>query len=114
MDHIDREIDRVVTFRIIKFGGIAIATAFVCYILGTADMSPVGKGLATIAQAFALLSLAAILLGVYAVPTFIAWRRGHRNLIPLGIINFFFGWTLLGWVACLAWSLSTDVKHIET
>lgn len=51
-----------------------------------------------------LLILGAIVLALYMLPTIIASSRNHRQFVPLGIINFFFGWTFLGWVGCLAWA----------
>jgi hypothetical protein len=47
-----------------------------------------------------------ILFALYFLPAFIASKRKHKNKDPIFIINLFFGWTLIGWVACLAWSLS--------
>lgn len=44
-------------------------------------------------------------LAFYLLPTIIALFRHHPNSIPLGIINTVFGWTLIGYVGCLAWSL---------
>jgi hypothetical protein len=40
----------------------------------------------------------------YFLPTIIAITRGHPNSAPIGIINFFFGWSFLGWVLALVWS----------
>lgn len=51
-----------------------------------------------------LLIVLVIGFGLYMIPTWIAWGRGHRQLLPLGIVNFFLGWTFLGWFGCLAWS----------
>jgi hypothetical protein len=31
--------------------------------------------------------------------------------MPIFILNLFFGWSLLGWVICLAWSFSSDVRE---
>lgn len=45
-------------------------------------------------------------LALYFLPALIASQRGHRNASPIFILNLFFGWTLIGWVACLAWGLS--------
>lgn len=49
----------------------------------------------------------AVALVVYFLPGIIASRRGHPNTMPVLVVNFFFGWTLLGWVGALAWSLSS-------
>jgi hypothetical protein len=43
---------------------------------------------------------------LYLVPTFIGYRRQHINRVPILVSNIFFGWSFIGWVACLAWSLT--------
>lgn len=48
-----------------------------------------------------------LLLGVlYFLPALVASRRKHRNAMPVFVLNLFFGWTLIGWVAALCWSLT--------
>ena len=47
---------------------------------------------------------------IYLLPSLIACERNHLNQIPILIINLFLGWTLIGWVLCLAWSLTNDSK----
>lgn len=54
--------------------------------------------------------LAILIVAVYFMPMLIAWNRGHRNQNPIAIINLFFGWTVVGWVGCLAWALSSNVE----
>lgn len=41
---------------------------------------------------------------LYFLPLYEAWSRKHENLLSLGILNLFLGWTLLGWIAALIWS----------
>jgi len=43
----------------------------------------------------------------YFLPTIIAAGRGHPQVVPIFVINVLLGWTLLGWVATLAWSVSS-------
>ncbi|MEN9846409.1 MAG: hypothetical protein RIS36_1556 [Pseudomonadota bacterium] len=52
----------------------------------------------------------------YILPSVIARLRNHKNTNSLFIINLFFGWTILGWVICLAWSFSSNVaeKKVDT
>jgi hypothetical protein len=54
-------------------------------------------------SAAGLIFLILMILG-YFLPTIIARTRGHPNSAPIGIINFFFGWTFLGWFIALVWS----------
>jgi hypothetical protein len=42
---------------------------------------------------------------IHFLPIFIAWRRHARNFWWIFVINFFFGWTLIGWVIALVWAL---------
>ena len=59
-----------------------------------------------------LIILIGIAIGfcVYAIPTFIAFSRKHRQRGPILVINFFLGWSVVAWVLTLAWSLSNDVE----
>ena len=43
---------------------------------------------------------------IYLLPAIVALNRVHPNGMPIFIVNLFFGWTLLGWVICLAWAFS--------
>lgn len=49
---------------------------------------------------------AAIAFALYFLPFIIAASRRHPQSAPIFIINFFFGWTFVGWVAALAWSVT--------
>lgn len=42
---------------------------------------------------------------LYFLPTIVAARRGHR-VVGMFLLNFFLGWTIVGWVALLAWAFS--------
>jgi hypothetical protein len=68
--------------------------------IGDSLMALVGGSLV-----FLLLAILAGLL-LYMLPTLIARSRGHRNSAMIGFINFFTGWTLLGWIGCLVWAVS--------
>jgi len=48
----------------------------------------------------------AVVITIYIMPTLIAVRRKHPQLLPISILNGLGGWTGLGWVAALAWSLT--------
>jgi len=43
---------------------------------------------------------------VYLIPTFVSSIRHHRQSGPIAVVNIFLGWTLVGWVVALAWSVS--------
>lgn len=47
-----------------------------------------------------------VILVIYFVPTAVAWNK--RSFGPVAAINFFLGWTLVGWVVALAWALKDE------
>lgn len=51
------------------------------------------------------------MVALYFLPTIIAFVRRHHNSGPIGILNLFLGWTLIGWVAALVWSLTSPPPH---
>lgn len=51
------------------------------------------------------LGMLAVLVIVYFVPTFIGSIRNHPNAVAITLLNLFLGWTLIGWVAALVWSV---------
>lgn len=63
----------------------------------------------------------AVLLSIlsvgYLIPTTIAIMRSRSNTGSIFVVNLFLGWTLIGWVVALAWSVATDkinsVKQIQ-
>ena len=59
---------------------------------------------------FGCLIVAAALL--YFTPTWIAERRWHCNVNAIFALNILLGWTFLGWVIALVWSL-TDNVYVE-
>jgi hypothetical protein len=44
-------------------------------------------------------------LAVYFVPTIIAFSRNHKNKVAIFLLNLLAGWTFLGWVGALVWSV---------
>ena len=68
-------------------------------------MRLVASELVTLLITLALVALAAAL---YFLPALVAHRRRKRNVASIFVVNLFFGWTLLGWVGCLAWALALD------
>ncbi len=50
-----------------------------------------------------------LIVGVlYFLPSIVAVQRRHSNQAPIFIVNLLTGWTLIGWVIALAWSLSAQ------
>lgn len=50
--------------------------------------------------------LVAIMLAIYIAPTAVARSRRHRQFRLIAALNLTLGWTGLGWIAALAWSLN--------
>ena len=48
------------------------------------------------------------LLGIvlYFLPTFLAASRHHSSVLGIFLLNFFLGWSVIGWVIALVWALS--------
>ena len=60
-----------------------------------------------------------VLLGSYFLPTIIAMIRSHPNVVAIGLLNLFLGWTVFGWVGALVWSVISiasreRVVYVET
>ena len=52
------------------------------------------------------IGFAALLVWLYLLPWWVAKGRKHPNVYSIAVVNIFLGWTFVGWVICLAWSLS--------
>ena len=50
----------------------------------------------------------AVLLLIYFLPTIIAFNKHKRNRGAIFALNLLLGWSFLGWVLALVWSLSED------
>jgi hypothetical protein len=49
------------------------------------------------------------LICAYFTPSIVALLRSHRDVLAILALNLFAGWTFVGWVATLVWSLSGNV-----
>ena len=50
---------------------------------------------------------------VYFLPTFIALMRGHHNTFAIVALNILAGWTFVGWVVALVWSLTAIQRQAD-
>lgn len=58
-----------------------------------------------------MLSVATLLLlvmVVYLLPTWVAIIRGKRAMFAILVLNVLLGWSLIGWIVALVWSLTPD------
>lgn len=46
-----------------------------------------------------------VLLLLYFAPALVAKFRRHRNFVAIAVLNLLVGWTLIGWIVLLGWSL---------
>lgn len=49
--------------------------------------------------------LVTLLSGFYLLPTGIALWKGHPETMKVLLVNLLLGWTVIGWVVALVWSL---------
>jgi len=54
---------------------------------------------------YQLIILFIIFGGPYFAPSIVAFCRHHHNAWPIFALNLFTGWTGIGWVGALVWSL---------
>jgi len=45
---------------------------------------------------------------MYFLPTLIALVRDKQDKLTIFLLNFFLGWSVIGWIVCLVWALKTD------
>jgi len=45
---------------------------------------------------------------LWLAPIIIANLRHHRQIGPIVIVTLLLGWTVIGWIVALAWSLSSN------
>lgn len=58
-------------------------------------------------QNFTILQLLVLVLifAFYFLPSLIAFLRNHKNKLAIFLLNLLLGWTVLGWVVSLVWSV---------
>ena len=49
---------------------------------------------------------------IYFIPWFIALVRGRNDTIAIFVVNFVLGWTGLGWIVALFWSLTKPTTRL--
>ncbi len=59
-------------------------------------------------QSFSLLEmmLIIVIIVLYFLPSLVAYFRQHRNIPAIFVLNLLLGWSVLGWVGSLIWSLA--------
>jgi len=49
--------------------------------------------------------LIVLIFGLYFLPFLIASIRQHKNILAIFLLNLVLGWTFLGWIGALIWSI---------
>ena len=49
---------------------------------------------------------------MYFLPSVVALARSKRDITAIVLLNFFLGWTMIGWVIALVWACKTDVPMV--
>jgi hypothetical protein len=45
---------------------------------------------------------------MYFLPSILALARNKRDIAAIILLNFFLGWTMVGWIIALVWAVKTD------
>jgi len=45
---------------------------------------------------------------MYFLPSIIALARSKRDLLAIFLLNFFLGWSVIGWIVALVWAAKND------
>ena len=63
------------------------------------------RGLPEFASSLAGVLVLLLAVALYLLPTVVAYTRKHTNAVAIFVVNLFFGWTLIGWVAAMVWAV---------
>lgn len=77
------------------------------YASTTVTRPTVGGVHLTIAWIFAIFSIG------YFLPWAIAATRQKSNTLAIGLLNFFVGWTIIGWIASLVMACASEAMHVS-
>lgn len=57
-------------------------------------------------EAISMFAMLAVAVIVYFLPLIIASQKKHPSAVAIAALNVLAGWTLIGWLFALVWSLS--------
>ncbi|MGH9496865.1 MAG: superinfection immunity protein [Candidatus Sulfotelmatobacter sp.] len=49
---------------------------------------------------------------LYFLPSIIALARNKRDTLAIFLLNFFLGWSVIGWIVALIWAAKNDVPVV--
>lgn len=53
-------------------------------------------------------ALIVLMVGIYVLPTLVAFFRKKRNLLNIAFFNIFLGWTAIAWVIMIVEAFKSD------
>jgi hypothetical protein len=59
-------------------------------------------------QLFALYPFFGFGFVLYFLPSIVALARSKRDIVAILLLNFFLGWTAIGWIVALIWAVKGD------
>jgi Superinfection immunity protein len=45
---------------------------------------------------------------MYFLPSIIAFAKSKRDRLAIFLLNFFLGWSVIGWIIALIWAVKND------
>ncbi len=54
----------------------------------------------------------ALIFVAYWLPSLLAFHRGHKNRLPILMVNFLLGWTIFGWIVALIWACTGNTEPV--
>jgi hypothetical protein len=57
------------------------------------------------------ISVGLFLIVGYFLPALIGGIRHHKSYLAIFALNLLLGWTVLGWIGALVWSLTGNTEH---
>jgi Superinfection immunity protein len=51
-------------------------------------------------------ALAVAAIGLYFLPSIVAYSRANHNVGAIFVLNLLLGWTFVGWVVALVWAFT--------
>lgn len=108
---------------VLLLGGIYLAVAYVIiplskliWLIVVSSAKEGYQQLLTLSEAFMHWDMAMVLvlgLAVYLVPSIIAIKRKHPNKLAIVVTNVLFGWSVIGWILALIWSLPSAEARLR-
>ena len=47
---------------------------------------------------------------LYFLPSIVALARSKQDIVAILLLNFFLGWTAIGWIIALIWAVKVDAS----